>query len=184
MKKLLIIFCSILVSCGIKNNKSEFDKIIIDSELNSNLFTSTEFILNPLTLKTESGYDNVPDSTQYIVKSNAIVNKDSLRLMRFAKLKQITPDTLELKIFETNPAYVQILVIKIVKNEFKTEFNFWMSGPPINPKIKRIEQELTIKSIPKQKGDIIFGKFYFRGICELDCNEDIEIEGDFKAELE
>ncbi|MDO5979338.1 hypothetical protein [Flavivirga spongiicola] len=185
MKKLhIIIFCSILISCGIKNNKSEFDKIIIDNELNSNLFNSTEFMLNPLTLKTESGYDNVPDSTQYIVKSNAIVNKDSLRLMRFAELKRIGSDTLELNIFETNPAYSQSLIIKIIDNRFKTEFNYWMSGPPIEPKIKRLKQELTVKSIPKQKGEMIFGKFYFKGICESDCSGEIEIEGDFKAELE
>ncbi|OAD92719.1 hypothetical protein A7A78_02075 [Aequorivita soesokkakensis] len=65
MKKLLIIILStILVSCGIKKNNTEFEKITIDKELNSNLFNSIEFMLNPLTLKTESGYDNVPDSTQ------------------------------------------------------------------------------------------------------------------------
>ncbi|MFI0431041.1 hypothetical protein [Mariniflexile sp. HMF6888] len=185
MKKLLIITLStILVSCGIKRNKTEFDKITIDKELNSNLFNSTEFMLNPLTLKTESGYDNYPDSTQYIIKSNAIVNNDSLRLMRFAKLKRIDSDTLELKIFETNPAYSQNLTIKIVNNEFKTEFDYRMSGPPIEPKIKKLKQELTIKSIPKQNGEMIFGSFYFKGICESDCNGGIEIKGDFKAELE
>jgi hypothetical protein len=59
-----------------------------------------------------------------------------------------------------------------------------MSGPPIDPKIKTLEQELSIKSIPKQKGEMIFGTFYFKGICESDCNGEIEIKGDFKAELE
>ena len=185
MKKLLIItLCTILVSCGIKKNETEFDKITIDKELNRNLFNSTEFMLNPLTLKTESGYDNVPDSTQYIIKSNAIVNSDSLRLMRFAELKRIDSDTLELKIFETNPAYSQYLTIKIVDNQFKSDFKYWMSGPPIDPKIKRVKQELIIKSIPKQKREMIFGTFYFKGVCESDCSEEIEIKGDFKAELE
>ncbi len=185
LKKLLIItLCTILVSCGIKKNKTEFDKITIDKELNSNLFNSTEFMLNPLTLKTEFGYDNIPDSTQYIIKSNAIVNSDSLRLMRFAELKRIDSDTLELKIFETNPAYSQYLTIKIADNQFKSDFKYWMSGPPIDPKIKRVKQELIIKSIPKQKGEMIFGKFYFKGVCESDCSGEIEIKGDFKTELE
>lgn len=185
LKKLLIItLCSILVNCGIKKNKTEFDKITIDKELNSNLFNSTEFMLNPLTLKTESGYDNLLDSTQYIIKSNAIVNNDSLRLMRFTELKQIDSDTLELNIFETNPAYSQNFKIKIVGNQFKSEYKYLISGPPIDPKIKMIEQKLSVKSIPRQKGQIIFGTFYFKGLCESDCNEKIEIKGDFKAELE
>lgn len=141
-------------------------------------------MLNPLTMKTESGYDNVPDSTQYIIKSNAIVNSDSLRLMRFAELKRIDSDTLELKIFETNPAYSQNLTIKIVDNQFKSDFKYWISGPPIDPKIKTLEQKLSIKSIPQQKGEMIFGTFYFKGICESDCNGEIEIKGDFKTELE
>ncbi len=185
LKKLLIIaLCSILVSCGIKKNETEFDEITIDKELNSNLFNSTEFILNPLTLKTESGYDNVPDSTKYALKSNAIVNNDSLRLMRFTELKRIDSDTLELKIFETNPTYSQHLTIKIVDNQFKSDFNYSMSGPPIDPVIKGLKQELIIKSIPKQNGEMIFGKFYFKGICESDCNGEVEIKGNFKAELE
>jgi hypothetical protein len=185
LKKLLIItLCTILVSCGIKKNKTEFDKITIDKELNSNLFNSTEFMLNPLTLKTEFGYDNVPDSTQYIIKSNAIVNNDSLRLMRFAELRRIDSDTLELKIFEANPAYSQNLRIKIVDNQFKSDFKYWISGPPIDPKIKTLEQELSVKSIPKQKGEMIFGTFYFKGICESNCNGEIEIKGYFKTELE
>lgn len=157
---------------------------MINEGLSNNLFDSTEYILNPLTLKTESGYDNVPDSTKYLIKSNAIVNNDSLRLMRFAELKQINPDTLELKIFETNPAYGQNLTIKIAGNQFKSNFNYWMSGPPIDPKIKRLEQRLIVKSIPEQKGDPIFGEVYFRGICESDCNEEIEIKGHFKTKLE
>jgi len=178
------VLCTILVSCGIQKNKTQFDKVVIDKELHSNLFSSTEFMINPLTLKTEFGYDNIPDSTQYIIKSNAIVNSDSLRLMRFAKLKRIDSDTLELKIFETNPAYSQNLTIKIVDNQFKSNFKYWMSGPPIDPKVKTLKQELIIKSIPKQKGEMIFGTFYFKGICESDCSGEIEIKGDFKAELE
>lgn len=185
MKKLLIItLCSTLVSCGLKKTQTKFNKITIDKELNSNLFNSTEFMLNPLTLKTESGYDNIPDSTQYIIKSNAIVNNDSLRLMRFVKLKQIDSDTLELNIYETNPAYSQNLKIKIVGNQFKSNYKYLTTGPPIDPKIKTIEQKLSIKSIPKQKGEMIFGTFYFKGLCEVDCNGEIEIKGDFKAELE
>lgn len=185
LKNLLtIILYTILVSCEIEKDKTEFDEITIDKELSSNLFNSTKFILNPLTLKTESGYDNVSDSTQYIIKSNAIVNNDSLRLMRFAKLKRINSDTLELKIFETNPAYIQNLTIKIADNEFKSDFSYWMSGPPIDPKVKTLKQELTVKSIPKQKGDMVFGTFYFKGICESDCSGEIEIKGDFKTELE
>ena len=31
---------------------------------------------------------------------------------------------------------------------------------------------------------MIYGRFYFKGICELNCNGEIEIKGDFKAELE
>ncbi len=185
MKKILIItLCSILVSCGIKTEESAFDQIIVNNELHSNLFNSTEYILNPLTLKTEFGYDNLPDSTQYIVKSNAIVNNDSLRLMRFAKLKRIHSDTLELNIFELNPAYNQNLTIRIANNQFATAFEYQMPGPPVEPKIKRLKQELIVRSIPKQKGEMIFGKFYFKGICESDCKGDIEIKGDFKAELE
>lgn len=162
----------------------ELSEITIDKELNSNLFKSTEFMLNPLTLKTEIGYDNVPDSTQYLINSNAVVNNDSMRLMRFTELKQTNSDTLELKIFETNPAYSQNLIIKIIDNQFKSDFNYVISGPPIDPKIKRLEQELIVKSIPKQKGEMIFGKFYFKGICESDCNGEIEIKGYFKAKLE
>ena len=104
--------------------------------------------------------------------------------MRFTELKRVDSDTLELKIFETNPAYSQNLIIKIVGNQFKSDFKYLMSGPPIDPKIKTIEQKLNIKSIPKQKGDMIFGTFYFKGLCESDCKGEIEIKGDFKAELE
>ena len=185
MKKLLIIILfTIIVACGVNKNKSEFEKITFDKELNSNLFNSTEFMLNPLTLKTEYGYDNVPDSTQYIIESNAIVNSDSLRLMRFTELRRVDSDTLELKIFETNPAYSQNLTIKIVDNQFKSDFKYSMSGPTIDPKIKTIEQKLSVKSIPKQKGEMIFGTFYFKGLCKSDCNGEIEIKGDFKAKLE
>ncbi|TYA71390.1 hypothetical protein [Seonamhaeicola marinus] len=184
IKLLTITLCLILVSCGIKKNQSQYDTIRVDKELNSHLFNSTEFMLNPLTLKTESGYDNLPDSTQYLIKSNAIVNNDSLRLMRFAELKRIDSDTLELKIFETNPAYSQNLTIKIVNNQFKSDFKFWMSGPPLDAKIKRLEQKLIVKSIPKERGEMIFGRFHFRGICESDCNGKVEIKGDFKATLE
>lgn len=126
----------------------------------------------------------IPDSTQYLIKSNAIVNNDSLRLMRFAELKQIAPDTLELNIFETNPLYSQNLIIKIANKQFKSDFSYQISGPPINPKIKMLKQKLTVKSIPKQKGEMIFGRFYFKGICKSDCNGEIEIKGDFKTELE
>ncbi len=31
---------------------------------------------------------------------------------------------------------------------------------------------------------MIFEIFYFKGICESDCSGEIEIKGDFKAELE
>ena len=113
-----------LVSCGVKKSNSEFEKITFHEELNSNLFNSTEFMLNPLTIKTDSGYDHLPDSTQYLIKSTAIVNNDSLRLMRFAELKRIDSDTLELKIFETNPAYSQKLIIKISDNHFKSDFSY------------------------------------------------------------
>ncbi|MCA9767053.1 MAG: hypothetical protein KC455_11625 [Carnobacterium sp.] len=181
---LAILFCVFLTTCGIRKTQSEFDKIIIDGNLNSALFNSTDSILNPLTIKIENGYDGLIDSTSYAVNSNAIVNKDSLRLMRFVELKQIDADTLELNIYETNPAYSQNLIIKIVDKQFKSDFNYLMSGPPIDPKVKRIKQELIVKSIPKQKGEIIFGQFYFKGICESDCNGEIEIKGDFKAELE
>jgi hypothetical protein len=182
MKTILIIaFCSILVSCGVEQGKTDFEKIIIDHELNSSLFNSTDSILNPLTLKTEFGYDNVPDSSRYLIKSNAIVNNDNFRLMRFAELKQIDSDTLNLNVFETNPLYSQNLEIIIVDNEFKMAFDYNMSGPPINPRIKRIKQELILKSLPKQKGEMIYGKFYFKGICESDCNGEVEIKGNFKT---
>ena len=185
MKKLLIItFCTILVSCGIKKNKTGFNKITIDKELNSKLFNSTEFILNPLTIKTENGYDGLLDSTLYIIKSNAITNKNKYRLMRFTELKKKSSDTLELKIFETNPSLHQNLTIKIINNKFNMEYDHMWSGPENEPKVKRLKQKLIIKSIPKQKGEMIFGSFYFKGICEFDCNEKIEIKGDFKAELE
>lgn len=181
---LAILFSIFLASCGIRKNQSEFDKIIIDGNLDSAFFNSTDSILNSLTIKTENGYDGLIDSTLYAVNSNAIVNKDSLRLMRFAELKRIDADTLELKIYETNPAYSQNLIIKLVDNQFKSDFNYLMSGPPIDPKVKTIKQELIIKSIPKKKGEILFGQFYFKGICESDCNGEIEIKGDFKAVLE
>ena len=165
-------------------SKTEFNKITIDKDLNSDLFNSTEYTLNPLTIKTEFGYDNVADSTQYFIKSNAIVNKDSLRLMRFADLKRIDADTLVLTIFETTPLYSQNLTIKIVDDQFKSDFNYVTTGPTKNPKVKRIKQELALKSIPKQKGEMMFGKFYFKGICESDCVGEVEIRGEFKAKLD
>ena len=183
-KNLLFISFLTLLSCGLDTSESEFERIVIDDKLNKILFTSTDYILNPLTLKTEFGYDNYPDSTQYLVTSNAIVNNDSLRLMRFAKLKRISSDTLELRVFETNPAYIQNLTIKIIDQKFSMEFDYLNSGPPMKPEIDRLKQSLTVKSIPKQKGEMIFGTFYFKGICSIDCKGEIEIMGDFKAELE
>ncbi|UII77782.1 hypothetical protein LV716_08435 [Flagellimonas sp. HMM57] len=181
---LLTILCTTLISCGTLKDKTAFDTIAVDINLNSGLFDSTEFILNPMTLRTESGYDNVPDSTRYIITSNAIVNNDSLRLMRFTELRRIDADTLELNIYETNPAYSQNLTIKIVDNQFKSEFDYRMPGPPLDPKVKTLRQKLTVKGIPKQQGEMIFGTFYFKGICVSDCSEEIEIKGAFKAELE
>ncbi|WP_430467278.1 hypothetical protein [Winogradskyella ouciana] len=180
---LLLILFIILTSCETRTEKSQFENIIIDKNLSSNLFDSQEFILNPLTLKTEHVYDNVPDSTMYVVKSNAIVNKDSSRLMRFAELKQLDSDTLKLRIHETNPMYSQNFIITINGDKFNTEFNYNASGPPIKPKIKRLKQKLIIKSVPTQLGDTIYGRFYFKGVCESGCKGNIEIEGDFKVEL-
>ncbi len=185
MKKTLAsIFCLISVSCAIKKTDSGFEKIIVDDELNSSLFYSKDYMINPLTLKTESGYDNAMDSTQYVIKSNAIMNQDSMRLMRFTELKRTDSDTLLLRVFETNPTYHQNLTVTLVNDKFKMGFEYNMSGPPIQPKIKSLKQELIVKSIPNQKGEMFFGKFYFKGICEYDCKGEIEINGEFKAKLE
>ncbi|OAD92718.1 hypothetical protein A7A78_02070 [Aequorivita soesokkakensis] len=62
--------------------------------------------------------------------------------MRSTELKRTDSDTLELKIFETNPAYSQYLTIKIADNQFKSDFNYWVSGPAIDPKVITLEQEL------------------------------------------
>ncbi|WP_370000889.1 hypothetical protein [Winogradskyella sp.] len=180
---LTLIFFVFLISCAIRTENSQFENIIIDKNLSSKLFDSQELILNPLTLKTEYGYDNVPDSTKYLVKSNAIVNKDSSRLMRFAEIKQFKSDTLKIRIHETNPIYSQNFTITIIGDKFNTEFKYGTSGPPINPKIKPLKQKLMLKSLPTKLDDSIYGRFYFKGFCESGCKGDIEIEGDFKVEL-
>lgn len=115
----IIIICLVIVSCNKNSTKSEFNNIILDKNLNSKLFHGTDYIINPLTLKTNAGYDNVIDSIKYLVKSNIIVNNDSLRTMRFTNLRQIHADTLKLNIYETNPAYYQNLTILIVGKSSK-----------------------------------------------------------------
>lgn len=187
LKKLPILLCAILFSCEAEKRKLEYEKITIDKDLSSNLFDSKEFMLNPLTLKTEYGYDGLLDSTQYLIMSNIRVNNDSLRGMRFTEFIQITSDTLVLNIFETNPTYHQNLMITIVGDTHIMEFDYdySMPNPTIDPKINRLKQELVLKSLPaKKKGEMIFGKLYFKGICESGCHGEIEIKGEFKVKVE
>ena len=185
MKQILIICISLaLFSCQKKVNHSGYDKIKIDSNLDSPLFKSTESMLNPLTIKTKYGYDGLEDSTQYQIKSNILVNDDPFRTIRFTDLKQISSDTLEVNIYETNPMYHHELKIIIINKTFKVLYDFNMSGPIIETKIKTIKQELILKSIPKKTSDSLNGYINYLAKCESDCNGEIKINGYFKAKLE
>ncbi len=63
------------------------------------------------------------------------------------------------------------------------DYSYTTSGPVIYPKIKMVAQKLIITAMPKKKGDMIYGSLYFKGKCESDCHEDVEIIGDFKGKL-
>ena len=83
-----------------------------------------------------------------------------------------------------SPLYHQELTVQIVKDEFKMNFVYNMSGRPIERKIKTQSQKLTLKSNKFKKREIIFGKLLFKGICIEGCSEnEIKIEGYFKTEI-
>ncbi|MEM9144005.1 MAG: hypothetical protein AAGA86_13530 [Bacteroidota bacterium] len=181
MKKLFLL--CILASCAPKQPPTGFTKIDISPDLESPLFSSTEYLGNPLALKTEFGYDNVADPTRYVKKSTAIVNTDSLRLMRFTELTRMHPDTLQLILFETTPIISQELLIKIAGDDFKTTFYYVTPRPMDELKLKVLEQRLSLKAIPVKQGDTLLGRIYYKAFCEAGCEGEIEIQGDFKAEL-
>jgi len=168
LKKILLLLCLISISCVAQKGNTKFDKIKFDKELTHTLFTSTEYMLNPLTLKTEHGYDNVEDSTQYVIQSNVMLDKDEYSKMRFVNVKRLEADTLELTIHETSPAHHLVLTTKIKDEEFTSSFRF--STVIKDMKVNRLKQKLTLISIPQKKGDTIYGKIYYKGVCESDCD--------------
>ena len=106
-----------------KIQPADFDKVKFEQNLNHQLFKTSDSILNPLTIKTEFGYDGIPDSNLYELKSTVLVNNDTLRQMRFASAEKINEETIELTIFETSPLYHQELTVQIVKDEFKMTYS-------------------------------------------------------------
>ncbi len=184
MKTISIIIIAFGFFSFMKIQPADFDKVKFEQNLNHQLFKTLDSILNPLTIKTEFGYDGIPDSNLYELKSTVLVNNDTLRQMRFASAEKINEETIELTIFETSPLYHQELTVQIVKDEFKMNFVYNMSGRPIERKIKTQSQKLTLKSNKFKKGEIIFGKLSFKGICIEGCSEnEIKIEGYFKTEI-
>lgn len=169
-----------LSSCRLIQNDLVFKDIKYQPNLSNEYFTTTQYINNPLTTLE---YDGLKDSSLYIVNSNIIVNNDSLRLMRFTEFTKRANDTLQLDIFETNPAYSQNLTIRMINNQFKMDINYQTSGPYNPRKIKTIKQVLILKNHPNTKNDSIFGTLNYRGICQSGCTGNIEIKGVFKAKI-
>lgn len=135
-------------------------------------------------MQTENGFDNLLDSSQYLIQSNVIVNNDSLRIMHFAEAKKETLDTLKLKIFETNPAYHQELTITLIHSTYTMHFSYFTSGPFMDREIETQHQSLILKNKTLNKGDTLFGQLDYKGICKTGCKETITIKGDFKAIIE
>ena len=145
MKTSFLIVSLSLLSLGTIQVK-EFEKFLVNPKLNHSLFHTSDFILNPLTIKTDSGYDGIIDSNLYEIQSTALINQDSLRTMRFAYGTFISEDSIKIEIRETSPAYHQVLTIWIVNETFSMSYAYDMSGPLIHRKIKTLNQSLVLKN--------------------------------------
>ena len=134
--------------------------IIIDSSIDRPIFHTQDTILNPLSLPTDSGFDNVGDSNLYTVQSTVVVNNDILRKMRFAKLKRLSVDSLCLIIFEENPAYNQSLRVFITNGQMDSQFKYKMPSLTAEPNIQRLEQKIVVQAIPQLIGEKLAGSIY------------------------
>ncbi|EDP69978.1 hypothetical protein FBALC1_10612 [Flavobacteriales bacterium ALC-1] len=184
MKQILVTTILLALFSCTNTSNTEYSTLRVDANLKSKFFASTKTMLNPLTIKTKNGYDGLIDSTEYQINSNILVNNDSLRSIRFTKLKRISNDTLRLSIYETNPMYHHNLIASIIGTSFKITYDFDMSGPSIDPNIKTITQELILKSLPNKKGDSVYGYLNYLGKCNFDCDGEIKIKGYFKTKLD
>jgi hypothetical protein len=161
--------------------KTGLKKITFDPNLDSELFHSSDSILNPLTILTDNGvYDGVPDSTWYEVQSTCTVNGNEFRTMRFADYESIH-DGMNIRIYETNPVFHQVLEIDIRGDKFEITFEFIQTRPQEISDITIIEKALTLKQVPSDSSHVL-GRVYFKGHCVIDGKDEIiEIAGDFKA---
>ena len=90
----------LLVACS----ESPFQKVSVDPSIQDTLFQRNTFMLHPLTIKTETGYDGLIDSTMYWKQANVVIegpDEDSRSTMRMGHTKR-SGDTVLIDIYETN----------------------------------------------------------------------------------
>ncbi len=183
-KTLALIFSLTTLSCGVLNDPIS-NGLKVDSELDHAIFSGNDSIMDPLAMKTDIGYDNIPNPQFLKIKSTLNVNSDKKRLMRFTSLRRLDMDVLELQVHETNPINHNELTIILTGPSFKMNFNYEVSGPIVERKIKTKKQELTLTELPNPTTRSLNGYLYFKGICDSGCEEEkFEIEGYFRANLD
>ncbi len=164
-------------------------KITYDEKLDHAFFHSSDSIYNPMTLvfKDENGrthYDNVPDSSKYLVESNCMVSKDPERNLRFADAR-LKNDTLCIFIHEGNPAETNEIFLMIYKGQLIPAFDY---GTPMTGSLKTTVSlcQLTLQKKTYKKGEWIKGKIELSGTSVSKyCRENnFTVEGYFKCMVE
>lgn len=111
------------------------------------------------------------------MRSNCIVNADSTRLM--GEVESFWKgDTLVIQIYETNPAYSQKLLLKIIKGRVSSKYDY-ISSPVVRRKIKTINQKLVVNTMELKKGSRLKGYIEYRGLCVKNCDDEINLKGYF-----
>ena len=174
-------FYMLLVLLIVACSESRFQKVSVDPFIQDTLFQKNTFMLHPLTIKTETGYDGLIDSTMYWKRANVVIegpDVDSRNTIRIGETKRLG-DTVLINIYDDNFYQSHQFMIKVWEDKFQAEYMFAQSGP-FNGWVNTItEQKLTFLKFPVKIGDTAYAKFSCKGFVD---NRPIKAEGYIKTQ--
>lgn len=118
------------------------------------------------------------------ISASLIVNRDSLRTIKYANARMIG-DTLRILISQTTPAYHHTFAIYVSGDKYRIDYTFLTSGEPTERIIRTVQSKLMLSSLNFVAGSEIRGHAEFFGKCTKGCWEKIlKVQGNFKAVIE
>ncbi|MEI9919864.1 MAG: hypothetical protein WDO14_13855 [Bacteroidota bacterium] len=122
-------------------------------------------------------YPEYADTTTADLNFN---NSDWINI-HFAKAN-FAGDTLQILVYETNPAFHHQYRISIIDNKFFIYYEFRTSGENVKRIARTLESKLILNTLDFKKGKEIRGYTEYKGECIDDCwSEPISIRGNFKV---